>query len=104
MAEGVVPVAAVGPDAFLPGPGAVPVRLALGAGAAWVVDTVPVLGVDEVDGFLEATLAVGGTAWLERLLLQLGSEAPCSTLPSWWEWAPGRHGACLSATAERAWK
>ena len=75
LAEGDALEATVGPDAFLPGPGAVPVRLALGRGAAWVVDTVPVLGVVEAGGALEVTLAVGGTAWLERLLLQLGPEA-----------------------------
>lgn len=67
---------AVGPHAFVPGPGAVTVRLALGRDAAWVVDTVPVLdarpGVDEGQ---EVTLAVGGTAWLERLLLQVGPNA-----------------------------
>ncbi len=63
-------------DAFVPGPGAVPVRLALDAGGAWVADSLPVLEViPGRDGALSVTLAVGGTAWLERLLLQLGPHA-----------------------------
>jgi predicted DNA-binding transcriptional regulator YafY len=62
-------------DAFLPGPGAVKVRLALGPGAAWVADTVPVLEVAQRGDGREVVMAVGGRAWLERLLLQLGPEA-----------------------------
>ena len=58
-----------------PGPAPCPVRLALGPGAAWVADTVPVLEVATGTAVTEVTLAVGGTAWLERLLLQLGPGA-----------------------------
>lgn len=70
------PAAAVGafrPDAFVPGPGAVEVRLALDPEAAWVADTVPVLDVQPGRGGTQVvTLAVGGRAWLERLLLRIG--------------------------------
>ncbi len=72
LPDGERPDAAVARNAFVPGPGALPVRLALGPGAAWVADTVPVLEVATGTGVTEVTLAVGGTAWLERLLLQLG--------------------------------
>jgi predicted DNA-binding transcriptional regulator YafY len=68
--------AAVGPNAFVPGPGSMTVRLSLGPEARWVADTVPVLDARPgVDGGQEVTLAVGGTAWLERLLLQVGPAA-----------------------------
>lgn len=66
----------LGPDAFVPGPGSVPVRLALDPAAAWVTDTVPVLDVQPSgDGRQVVTLALGGRAWLERLLLGLGPHA-----------------------------
>jgi proteasome accessory factor C len=66
----------VGPDAFVPGPGAVAVTLAVDSAASWIVDTVPVTEVQHEDGGgAMVTLAVGGTAWLERLLLQLGPHA-----------------------------
>ncbi|MGH9089326.1 MAG: helix-turn-helix transcriptional regulator [Acidimicrobiales bacterium] len=64
------------PQSFVPGPGAVEVRLVLDAAAAWVVDSVPALGTRPLgDGTTEMVLAVGGRAWLERLLLQLGPHA-----------------------------
>ena len=51
-------------------------RLSIPAPARWVVEAYPTLDVDErADGGLVVTLAVSGTAWLERLLLRLGSEA-----------------------------
>jgi proteasome accessory factor C len=62
--------------AFPPGPGSVAVRIALDPEAAWVADSVPVYdAVARGDGGQEVTLAVGGTAWLERLLLQVGPHA-----------------------------
>jgi predicted DNA-binding transcriptional regulator YafY len=62
--------------AFVPGPGAVTVRLALAPAARWVADTVPVLDVAPGPGQTSiVTLAVGGEAWLERLLLQVGPDA-----------------------------
>jgi proteasome accessory factor BC len=64
------------PEAFVPGPSATVVRLALGPGAAWVADSVPVLDLEPTrDGGVVVTLAVGGSAWFERLLLQAGPEA-----------------------------
>jgi len=72
----------VGADAFVPGPSAVTVRLALGRDAAWVADTVPVIDARPgADGGQEVTLAVGGTAWLERLLLQVGPHAHVMSPP-----------------------
>jgi proteasome accessory factor C len=63
-------------DAFVPGPGATTVRLAVDGEARWVVDSVPVLAWRDLAGDLtEVTLSVGGLAWLERLLLQLGPHA-----------------------------
>ena len=64
-------------EAFVPGPGAVTVELRLDPEAAWVADSVPVLAVrpEGSAGRQVVTLAVGGTAWLERLLLQLGPHA-----------------------------
>lgn len=63
-------------DAFVPGPGATKVTLRLDPAASWVVDSVPVLLEQaDADGAIEVTLAVGGRAWLERLLLGLGPHA-----------------------------
>lgn len=62
-----------GDEAFVPGPGSVLVTLLLDPDARWVLDTVPVLAHHEGPRTtVEVTLAVGGRAWLERLLLQLG--------------------------------
>ena len=64
------------PEAFVPGPGAVTVELRVDPEALWVAETVPVLGVEPAaDGSSVVRLAVGGTAWLARLLLQLGPHA-----------------------------
>ncbi len=70
------------PEAFVPGPGSVPVRLALDPEGAWLADAVPVLEQGHTaDGRVAVTLAVGGTAWLERLLLQLGPHAQVLSPP-----------------------
>jgi proteasome accessory factor C len=61
---------------FAPGPEARPVRLSISSAARWVVEAFPTLEVEErTDASLVVTLAVSGTAWLERLLLRLGTEA-----------------------------
>ncbi len=61
---------------FAPGPEARPARLSIPAAARWVIEAYPTLDVEErPDGGLEVTLAVSGTAWLERLLLRLGPDA-----------------------------
>ena len=50
--------------------------LRLGPDAAWVSEYYPTLDcVDADDGSVDATLAVTGIPWLERLLLQLGPHA-----------------------------
>ena len=65
-----------GAGAFVPGPGAQTVTVELDGDARWVADSVPVLDVRQGPGSaLEVTLAVGGRAWLERLLLQAGPRA-----------------------------
>jgi proteasome accessory factor C len=44
--------------------------------AAWVGEHYPILSKEPLDdGWLRVRLNVGGTAWLERLLLSLGSDA-----------------------------
>jgi predicted DNA-binding transcriptional regulator YafY len=56
--------------------GAPEVTLDLAPSARWVTEAHPVLAVaSRADGITRATLAVDGPAWLERLLLQLGSDA-----------------------------
>lgn len=52
------------------------VTLRLEPQARWVVEYYPTESVTtETDGSLLVTIAIGSTAWLERLLLRLGSEA-----------------------------
>jgi proteasome accessory factor C len=65
-----------GEKVFVPGPSAESVTGLCDGDARWVADSVPVL--DERPGpgsSVELTLAVGGRAWLERLLLQAGPRA-----------------------------
>ena len=61
---------------FVPGPDNRRVRLFLDPAAAWLVESVPSAGPPEpvLDG-VEVEVFVGGTAWLERLLLRLGTGA-----------------------------
>jgi proteasome accessory factor C len=69
-------------DAFVPGPGATTVRLAVDPAAAWVADTIPLLDRRALgDGWQELTVSVGGRAWLERLLLQIGPHAVLTDPP-----------------------
>ena len=66
----------VSDQAFIPGPSAAQVTVRLGPAARWAVDSVPVLFERAgPGGTLEVTLAVGGRAWLERLMLELGPHA-----------------------------
>jgi proteasome accessory factor C len=64
-------------EMFVPGPGAVEVRLRLGPGAQWVAESVPVRAVGRAEGgtVTDVLLDVSGFAWFERLLLQLGPAA-----------------------------
>jgi predicted DNA-binding transcriptional regulator YafY len=63
-------------EAFVPGPGTTMASLRLEPAAAWVLESVPVQAVRPLgDGRHEVTVAVGGRAWLERLLLALGPDA-----------------------------
>lgn len=62
--------------AFVPGPGAETATLELDGDALWVADSVPLLAERQGAGSaVTVTLAVGGRAWLERLLLQAGPRA-----------------------------
>lgn len=61
---------------FVPGPDSRKVRLSLPPSSAGSVENLPTAGPAEVvDGRVEIELFVGGDAWLERLLLQLGPDA-----------------------------
>ncbi len=61
-------------DMFVPGPGAYEVHLALGPGAGWVAESIPVRQVrrDDDGTVTDLVMDVAGLAWFERLLLQLG--------------------------------
>jgi proteasome accessory factor C len=65
------------PDTFHPA-GAMPrVELDLDPADRWVLETYPVESAEEgADGRTRAVLAIGGTAWLERLVLRLGARSP----------------------------
>jgi proteasome accessory factor C len=61
---------------FVPGPDSRRVRLSVDPSAAWLLESVPSATRPEaVDDRVEVELHVGGTAWLERLLLRLGPDA-----------------------------
>jgi proteasome accessory factor C len=64
------------PPGFTPPDDAPRVTLELEPAAAWVADHYPIEAREELgDGRRRVTLAVTGRAWLERLLLRLGSDA-----------------------------
>lgn len=61
---------------YRPSPDDVRVRLRLAPDAAWVVDSLPVEEAHRRrDGRYDVVLAVSGQAFLERLLLELGTQA-----------------------------
>ncbi len=63
-------------EPFVPGPDIRTVRLSLDPSVAWVVESIPAVGPPEMSGDrIEVDVAVGGDAWLQRLLLRLGSAA-----------------------------
>ncbi len=70
------PPAGAGAPLFVPGPDSRTVRLAVHRAVAWLVEPVAVPGsLVEKGAWVHCTVAVGGDAWLERLLLQLGARA-----------------------------
>ena len=68
--------AGVAYEPFVPGPDIRTVRLALDPSVAWVVESIPAVTPPEQTGDrIEVDVAVGGDAWLQRLLLRLGTAA-----------------------------
>ncbi len=64
------------PEVYSPRAADLRVTLALTPAAAWVAEAYPTEAVTErPDGSLEIRMAVSEEAWLERLLLQLGTDA-----------------------------
>jgi proteasome accessory factor C len=62
--------------AYVPGPDDRKVVLSIDPAVAWQIESVPAAGPPRTVGDrLEVEVAVGGEAWLERLLLALGADA-----------------------------
>jgi predicted DNA-binding transcriptional regulator YafY len=70
-------------DMVVPGPNTIDVHLRLTQAAQWLVESIPMRSVRHArDGSVaEVVLAVGGMAWFERLLLQLGPDAQVVSPP-----------------------
>ncbi|HVB92915.1 MAG TPA: WYL domain-containing protein [Acidimicrobiales bacterium] len=63
-------------ETFVPGPDTRRVRLSLDPVLDWMVESIPLVGAPVRKGDrLEVEVVVGGEAWLERLLLRLGTGA-----------------------------
>ena len=63
-------------ETFVPGPDTRRVRLSLDPALDWMVESIPLVGPAVRKGDrLEVEVVVGGDAWLERLLLRLGTGA-----------------------------
>jgi proteasome accessory factor C len=63
-------------ETFVPGPDTRRVRLSLDPALDWMVESIPLVGAPVRKGDrLEVEVVVGGDAWLERLLLRLGTGA-----------------------------
>lgn len=61
---------------YVTGPGAERVVVDIAPDARWVTEYYPLESQEPLaDGWLRITLTAGGTAWLERLLLRLGTHA-----------------------------
>jgi len=74
--EGVFePVADTDPGTFAASEDDIRVTLQLEPSAAWVAEAYPVEDVTRTKNALRVTLAVSSLRWLERLLLQLGTQA-----------------------------
>ncbi|HEY1990454.1 MAG TPA: WYL domain-containing protein [Acidimicrobiales bacterium] len=63
-------------ETFVPGPDTRRVRLSLDPELDWMIESIPLVGAPVRKGDrLEVEVVVGGDAWLERLLLRLGTGA-----------------------------
>jgi proteasome accessory factor C len=70
------------PDTFHPVADLPRVELDLAPADRWVLETYPAESVTEAaDGRTHAVLAVGGTAWLDRLVLRLGARSAVTGPP-----------------------
>jgi proteasome accessory factor BC len=62
--------------AFVPGPDASLVRLAVDPQSRWLVESVPTISISPLqEGWTEVVLGVSSSVWFERLLLRLGVHA-----------------------------
>lgn len=63
-------------DLYVESPDSIHVGFELAPGALWVLEYYPLISADTLeDGWTRVGLSAGGTAWLERLLLRLGTQA-----------------------------
>jgi len=71
-------------EVYNPHPDDPTVTLRLAPAASWVAEAHPTRSVTErADGFVDVTLTVSEPAWLDRLLLRLGSDAEVIDPPGW---------------------
>jgi predicted DNA-binding transcriptional regulator YafY len=64
------------PSSFVPSADTTVALVEVGPGAAWLADSIPVLGREpQDDGTVLVAVAVSGPAWFRRILLQAGPEA-----------------------------
>lgn len=82
------------------GRGATEVTIEVDPEGSWVADTVPTVSVDRHDdGGATVVVAVAGTAWLERILLQLGPHGRVLSPPAYAEVGPNAADRVLAQYA-----
>ena len=63
------------PSPFVPSADTKIALVEVGPGAAWLADSIPVVGREVADGTTLISVAVSGPAWFRRVLLQAGPDA-----------------------------